>query len=543
MGESHQQIGYESLSYYKPLFLDYLSHEPKLKRFFAAHPDDPHAWEEVAGRVSQRPRDTYRLASTLQRQNERLGADREALDSIDAIGRGALAVVTGQQVGFFGGPLYTLYKALTAVQLARHLSERLARPVAPLFWMDTDDHDFEEVRKLNLLDSSFSLVELAYDLQAHPGQVPVNHHRLEASVASLIERLHEVLAETEYKRAVLGELARCYAPGQSLADAFGCWLLRLTRGLGLAVVNPGDPELKRMGARLFETEVRRGSQSGSEVRRTSDELLALGYHAQAAASSDAINLFYASPGRYHIEGHHGGLRIQPDGPLLALEELAGRVGSEPERFSPNVLLRPLYQDTLLPTIAYVAGPSELAYFAQLGDVYRSFDVPMPIVFPRASFTVVERTHARWLARHGIPVADLQVDDESALNRILRGEAPPQLEEDFTRARACLQELLQALERDLTAVDPTLAATVRSTRGKLLHLIQGLESRGLRAMKRKNDTLRKKFFAARTSLFPRFQLQERELPAVQFLVKYGWGFVEVMRRSIDLSTRKHVVVYP
>jgi uncharacterized protein YllA (UPF0747 family) len=203
----------------------------------------------------------------------------------------------------------------------------------------------------------------------------------------------------------------------------------------------------------------------------------------------------------------------------------------------------LFQDALLPTLAYVAGPNELAYFAQLGEVYKHFDLTMPIIAPRASFTIVEKPQRKFIERYGVELKELRANDEALLNRILKEQAPPQLEKDMTHARKCVEELTETLERDLSAVDPTLGPTVRSTRGKLLHQLNTLEAKGRRAIKRKDETLRQQFFSTRTTLFPGFDMQERRISPIQYFCKYGWHFSDMIRRHLDPEARSHVLLYP
>ena len=206
-------------------------------------------------------------------------------------------------------------------------------------------------------------------------------------------------------------------------------------------------------------------------------------------------------------------------------------------------MRSLYQDTLFPTLAYVAGPSELAYFAQLKGLYQHFGITMPLIASRASLTVIEKPQARFLERNDVELAKLKSDDESLLNEIYRRHTPPQLDEDLTRARSCIEDITRALERDLAALDSSLVPTVKSTRGKLLHLLEDLENKSLRALKRKNDTVRNQFLATRTALFPGFDLQERRLSPLGYLNKYGWHFTKMLEDAVDPELKAHILLYP
>ncbi len=534
-------LDYRKLSY-KPLFLDYLHRFEALSPFFPGDPFEPASWRKVAAALDKRDPVPSELVRSIHALNGSLGADEAALETVDALRDGALAVVTGQQVGLLGGPAYTLYKALTAVRLARWASSTLGRKVVPLFWMDADDHDFEEVRHAYLLGGS-GLVELTTDGSDPASRLPVGRRTLEPGISDLLRDVSEVLPSSEFKEPVLAALGECYAPGRSLTEAFGSWLLTLTRGTGLAVVDPTRAELKGAAADLFRREVEEGSASSRLVRDTTERLVALGYHAQATPADSHLNLFYANPSRVPVTMEESGFRAENDGAITSPREVGKLVSEHPERFSPNVLLRPIYQDTLFPTLSYVAGPNELAYFAQLGDVYRHFGVTMPLVAPRSSFTIVERAQARFLERYEVDVTRLDSNDESLLNEILRQHTPPQLDEDLTRARHCIQEITTALERDLAPVNPTLVPTVVSTRGKLFHHLKELESKALRAVKRKNDTVRTQFLATRTALFPGFELQERKLSPLVFLNKFGWHFSKMVEESVDPGAKSHLLLYP
>lgn len=541
---STKKLDYRELSSYKSLFLDYVHDFERLAPFFAGNPQQTESWRAVAKRLGTRSSNQVASAGILRVSNQRLGADSKALQSVDALEKGALAILTGQQAGLFGGPLYTLYKALTAVELARQAASRLNRPVVPLFWMDADDHDFDEVRSARFVDRQQELATISYEPSKIQNRVPVADLRLEPVIEELIQTADNALASSEFKQEVVEGLQECYVAGRSLPEAFGSFLLRMTRGTGLAVVDPTAPELKALALPLFEREATERSESSRIQQQTTTELVSLGYHAQVSTTTDRLNLFYAAPGRFHIISEDSGFRIGADGRLLSESEMGKLIQAEPEKFSPNVLLRSLYQDTLLPTLAYVAGPNELAYFAQLGRLYEHFDVTMPLIAPRASFTIVEKPQLRFLERYDVKLAELRSNDESLLNRISKDLTPPQLEEDLSRARKCVQDLTETLERDLSAVDQTLIPTVRSTRGKLLHHLGELEAKSLRAIKRKNETLQRQFLSTRTALFPNFDMQERQLSPLQYLAKYGWHFSEIIRRAIgDLDSPGHILLFP
>jgi bacillithiol biosynthesis cysteine-adding enzyme BshC len=533
-------LDYRELSF-KPLFLDYLHRYDALSEFFPGDPFASESFRKLARELETTSHPRAEVARTLEGQNRALGADEAALASVAALGRGALVVVTGQQVGILGGPLYGLYKALTAVRLARKASSDLGRPVVPLFWLAADDHDFEEVRSAHVLGAGGELVSLRY-ADGDESRVPVGGRKLGPEIEKLVEAASNALPASEFKNEVLDALGQSYSPGRTFAGAFGSFLLRLTRGTGLAVVDPSIAELKRLAADLFRRELLEARESRESVRATTERLVAAGYHSQATPIDSQTHLFYAAPERHPISLEGSGFRLTPDGRVHSREEVERLLDEAPERFSPNVFLRPLYQDTLFPVLAYVGGPSELAYLAQLSGLYRHFGLVMPLVAPRASFTVIEPREARFLERSRIPLPRLSSNDESPLNDVLRRHSPPALEEGLLRAQTCIQEITSALERDLAEVDPTLVQTVASTRGKLFHHLKELEGKALKAVKKKNDTIRGQFLAARTALFPGFGIQERTLSPLVFLNKHGWHFCRMIEESADPQAKAHLLLY-
>ena len=541
MSEKLGTIKYDNLSY-KSLFLDYASRFDKLAPFFSGDPNRPTSWASLASTLSKRTYPRKQVASELRRLNTELSADTAALASIDLFEKGALVVVTGQQVGLFGGPLYTLYKVLSAISTARWASSLLEVPVVPIFWMDTDDHDFEEVRHTHVLGRENILHLLQIDTDKIATSVSVGGYRIKNSIKDVIDQARQSLPDSEFKEEVLDSIAECYRPGTTLAKAFGRWLLSLTRNSGLVVVDPTHRELKKLGTTLFQQEITEtASTSARLMANTTRELIAHGYHAQVTPSDGYLNLFYSESVRCHIAITNKGLQYSGKA-SLSQAALRQRVADEPERFSPNVVLRPLYQDTLFPTLAYVAGPNELAYFGQLRAIYQHFDVPMPLVTLRASCTVVERAQARFLKQYGVEFVDMQRDDELLLNQVLKEHTVPKLSKDLDHARQYLKDVMESVEQDLTRLNKSLLGAARSTENKILYQLKELESKTLRAIKRKDETVRKQFVSTRSALFPDFSLQERKLSPLSFYVRHGWDFTQMVADAVEHDRSSHVLIY-
>ena len=366
------------------------------------------------------------MAAILRGQAERWGLLDASRDALEKFARPeTLAVVSGQQPGLFGGPLYTIYKAATAVAFAAELERVTKRPVVPVFWIASDDHDFEEVRHVFLGDGTVEARELAYSLEAAPRGVAVSRVPLADPVLTLIAETDEALAKSDFRTDVVEALRRSYAPRSGWTEAFA----RLAGGWvapwGALIFDPAEREAKRLALPVFEREIELRGRSAEAARKTGEELVAAGYHAQIARTGKELNLFWHREVREALRlSADGTFRLAESGRQIQAQELLQKLRERPEDASPGVLLRPLMQDYLFPTAAYVGGPSEVAYWAQVLAQYPLFDATPPAVVPRGGATILEPKVSKVLERYGISWEALAGDVEVVLVgdlRQLRGE--------------------------------------------------------------------------------------------------------------------------
>ena len=459
-----------------------------------------------------------RAARVIAATNRAWDADGAALASAARLAEPqTLAVVTGQQPGLFGGPLYSLVKAMSTVAAARELEMATGRAAVPVFWIEADDHDFEEIRAAWMLDRAGAPQSLRYEPEDEHAGLPAFRRILDESVLELHERLREMLPETEYTGDLLGSLADAYAPGRSLAEAFGRLMLHLSRGSGLLVMDPTVPELKRLAFPVFETAVRNEADGRRRIAARTREIETIGFRGQAAPEGYGVFCTGSTGVRARVRTSGDGVRPE--------QVLEGCV----ERLSAAVLLRPLVQDFLLTTAMYVGGPSEVAYHAQMGDLYGIHGIPRPLVVPRHQIAVLTSSHLRVLDRDGIGFDELSAGDEAALNR---QAADPAAAAAFGAAKGALESSLEEVERAVGAVDQSLTAAARRTRGKMLSILESLEVKSVRAAKRRDEERRQRFLRARNALFPAGAPQERRLSPVVFANRYGPDFAGWLLGALD-----------
>jgi bacillithiol biosynthesis cysteine-adding enzyme BshC len=513
---------------FRPLTGAYAYDFASIAALYAGDPANPAAWRDAIARARAHPRDRAAIAAVVAAQQARRDAPQAARDAAARLASpDTVAIVTGQQAGAFGGPLYTLLKAITAIQLARRAAAEHGVPAVPVFWVEADDHDWAEVASCTVLDADLHPRTITLPPPDGAGGRPVGALTLDARVEQTVDELRRALAPTEFTDAVAADLSRAYRAGAGVAAAFARWLESTLGPQGLIVFESPDPAAKPLARGVFVRELETG-RTAALAAEAGRALATLGHEPQVAAHADAMSLFQVDGARTLVQRNDA-------------RSLARVAADTPDRFSPNVLLRPIVQDTLFPTACYVAGPSEIAYLGQLRAVYQHFGVPMPLMYPRATATIVDSATARFLAKYDVPLADLQPRDEAALNRLLQAQLPPEVDRSLKHAGEAVQAAMQRVVDAMPALDPTLAGAAKTTLGKMEHDLKTLEGKVIQAAKRRDETMRRQFTRAQALAFPGGHFQERTLGVVFFLNRYGPALVERLLEDLPLDMGQHWVV--
>jgi bacillithiol biosynthesis cysteine-adding enzyme BshC len=524
----------------RPLAGDYAYNFKQVEGLYAGDPLQPAAWRDAVRRAQQYPRDRARIADLLTRQQNERGAPPEARAGAARLADPAtVAIVTGQQAGAFGGPMYTLLKAIAALQLARNTERDHGAPAVAVFWVEAEDHDWEEIRSCTVLDAEFQprTVTLA-DLEG-AGELPIARLTLDEGVERTIDELAGILQRTEFTDAVIADLRAAWKPGTGMAHAFAIWLEKVLGRHGLVVFESADPAAKPLVADVFAKELASPGRTAALAARAGEELAARGHAPQVVPQPDNVALF-------SIEGGRTAIRRQGDQLVIGdrafdSATLAKTAAASPDGFSPNVLLRPIVQDTLFPTVCYVAGPSELAYLGQLREVYAQFGVPMPLMFPRTTATLLDSGAARFLNKYDVPFEELRTPDESALNKLLEAQLPASVEASLRDATSQTEDAMHRVMAALPQLDATLVGAAKTTLGKMEHELRSLHTKVIHAAKKRHDTLRRQFMRAQAQAFPHGHPQERTLGVVYFLNKYGPGLVDLLLEELPIDAGRHWIV--
>ena len=522
------------------LAADYAYDFRQVAPFFSGDPAERAAWAGAIARTQAHDRGRREIADVIAAQQRRRHAPPPAVDAARRLADPrAVAILTGQQAGLFGGPLFTLLKALTALKLADQVSHEHNVPAVAVFWIDAEDHDWQEVRTCVVYDDQLATHQIALPPRTAADPAPVATVQLDESITAAFDELEQVLPATEFRAALTAQLRTIYAPGVGMADAFGRWLEHVLGHRGLIVYDAADPAAKPLASGVFARKLSMPGQTAKLAALAGSDLTARGYHSQVNSQDDSLALFHLDGGRRAIRQQDGGFVVgeqsYPAGALLQ------QAAERPAGFSPNVLLRPVVQDTLFPTICYVAGPNELAYLGQLRGVYDHFGVPMPLMFPRASATLLDSAAVRFLTKYKLPIEALQAQDEAALNELLRAQIPPVVEDSFADASRAIEEQMTRLVQTVPALDPTLEGATKATLGRMQHDLQTLHGKVIQAAKRRDETLRRQFMHARALAFPDGHTQERTIGFVSFLNQYGPALVDRLDEELPLDMGRHWIV--
>lgn len=542
-----ESLPFDRVPHQSRLFLDYLRDPVSLKRFY---PSAVPVHSELSARAPEvlaaYRTDRGELCDALEAMNRAWGAGKETLANITRLrSEKSIAVVTGQQIGLFTGPLYTVYKALSAVKLARCLTGRGTEAV-PVFWMATEDHDWDEVRAAEFIGCDGRLERVGLEAEARRDGVPVGMVTLGESANETIEKLLGDLPTTEFTPELESLVRDAYQPGRTYTEAFARMMTALTGHYGLVLLDPLDARLKQLAAPFYAEAARRAPEIAAALEARSRELDAAGYHAQVLASADSFPLFLHGEGgarRSVARVGDGSYQIKGvEKQKYAAEELAAWAAREPGRFSPNVTLRGVVQDYLLPTIAYFGGAAEVAYFAQTAEVYRLLNRPVTPVLHRASLTLVERRTGRTLERYELSLSDFFDGLESVSARVVEQYLGTETARAFDRADTATAQALDELHEHLQQFDQTLGDALGNGRRKIEYQLAGLRGRFHRAQMAHDTAARRQLERADTALYPKKSLQERHVNITSLVARHGRYVVDWMFDAIDPGAAEHQIVY-
>jgi bacillithiol biosynthesis cysteine-adding enzyme BshC len=518
------------------LYSTFLSDFARVSDFYT-HPPSSNGIDEAAREMRLDDSVRHAVVDVLRKQNLAFGGDDATMRNLDRLRDGAVAVVTGQQVGLFGGPAYSIYKALTAVHVAHQLTGRGVNAV-PVFWLATEDHDLAEVDHCFFPKrGGFERLDLSTTGTADQR---VGDIRLGEAVRGLSVQASSLL-EGPWVEEIGRWITESYAPEETLGSSFGKLMTRIFAGRGLIFLDPMSPELHRLSLPTMLRAVKEHQALATELVARSEALEKAGFHAQVKVTEQSTLVFRIVDGqRLALRPVNGGLaagnKTEPvEETLKALEE-------HPEDFSPSALLRPVIQDTLLPTVAYIAGAAETAYHAQTSLIYKKFLGRAPAILPRASFTLVPSHVSNLLKKYNLDARDI-LQGRHKLRARLEAEALPQaLSTRFDDGEQAIKALVEGMRGPLTKLDQTLVGALDTVSEKMLYQFNGLRAKAGRAEGFRTGVVNTHEHEIASSLFPNNELQERSFGLLTFLAAEGSELLDLLDRHIKMGTGDHCFLF-
>jgi bacillithiol biosynthesis cysteine-adding enzyme BshC len=533
-----QCLPYSEIPHTTRLFVDFLAYSPKIQELYPRSPNFSEWLKQQTPGQRYDARRRTQVSDILERLNRGWGASDKTIANIARLRTGASAAVTGQQVGLFGGPAFSIYKALTAVKLAEEATAQGVDTV-PVFWLATNDHDLAEVNHTALPGPNATLQTLT---SASHGvdDAPVGTIHFGDEILAVVESAAEILGDSP----VTGFLREAYRPGETLGSGFARLFARLFADWGVVLLDPCDPELQKIAAPIYTAAIERAAKIDEALLARGKELEGAGYHQQVKVTPSSTLLFTTREGaripiHRRLNGNITEFLVREE--KISQAQLLAQIDAAPQNFTPNVLLRPIVQDHLLPTLTYTGGAAEVAYFAQVAMVYQELLGHVTPILPRFSATLVEPKAQSLLERYHLSVQDLFQGEEKLREKIAAEILPAELQEAFDRAGKSLEQCFASVRSALLNLDKTLAEAADNAKSKIEHQLETLRGRAGRAELRQTELAARHAQQLSAALYPNKTLQEREIAAIFYLARHGMELLHEIYACLHTDCHDHQVI--
>ncbi len=514
-------IPYAETNYFSKIIRDYLEQKEELRSFYSIYPSLDN-FSEIINNRSQFEINRELLAKVMASRYQDLDVSEKVASNIELLkSKTTFTVTTAHQPNLFTGPLYFIYKIISAINLAEQLKQKFPdNDFVPVYCMGEEDHDFEELNHFYLFGKKYEWEK--------PSEGAVG--RMSTSdLASLIDQIDDVLGESENSKNIIASLKESYKPDSTIGDATHHFVNWLFGGYGLVIFRPDDSRYKRAFIPRIKDELFK-PVSSDIVNESIRDLEQTGYKSQA--NPREINFFYLKDKLRNriVSDGNGGFEVVDTDISFSKDQMENEVEEHPECFSPNVILRGMYQETLLPNLVYIGGGGELAYWLQYRKLFEHYKVPMPALLLRNSVLWIEDKQRDKLKKMDVDVVDLFLDIEQIVNRYVEKNA--EVEVELKEERKQLETLFDSIEKKAVQRDKSLEKVVGAERQKSLNSLEMLEKRLLKSEKQRFEVSTNQLRSIHAKLFPAGKLQERYSNFLQYYVKYGDGFIETLKQHLD-----------
>jgi len=526
------------------LFLNFLYNYENVRDFYPTNFRDEQELVKNLENYNKNLEHREKLVHILKRQNITENSSEKTIQNLNhLLSENTFAIVTGQQLGILSGPLYTFYKIITTIKLAEKLNIQYPElKFVPVFWLESEDHDFDEVNWIKILDNQNNLVKITYNDGKEPetNRGPIGENQFNLSFNDFIITLRSSLRDTEFQSQLMDIVQSYYFPGATFKSAFVGLVKHFFDKYGLILLDSNDLEVKKWLSPIFAKDIEKFSFISEELILRSAKIEE---QFSAQVKIKPINLFYFEDGgRYLIEPDlNNEFRLKNKRKKFTYEKLLSEIENSPEKFSPNVVLRPICQDYLLPTAYYVAGPSEINYHAQIYPYYSFHNLHPPILYPRASATLLESKVKSILEKYYLSVSNFYGDIEVLVKNVAEKNLNISISSIFDEVKSEIDKSYEHLKETLITIDLTLRDVVENAKQKTETYLNVVKEKTIAAHQKKNEIVLRQIYKAGNILYPDGNLQEREINFIYFANKYSLDFIDFLYDNLNIEIFDHQII--
>ncbi len=522
-------------------YVDFINSKSPTDRFLP--PLNKIDWVNICKSLKSVDNRYAEVKQILARQNDDLKSEKAIKYIADLADPDSIILITGQQLGLFASPVYTIYKLITTIKLAEMLNRKnYSYKFVPVFWLETEDHDFQEINTVGIMDKQFNPVKIVYN-GTDRGKVPLRYYKLEAQIDSFVAEVFANSLETEFTSDLTTKLKDYYQTEASWMAAVRNLLKDLFYDTGLLFFEPGADEIKNISVEFFKHLLSDNKKITQDFEKTSGQLVQLGYQNQVKniPGKTFIHLEQEGQQRAHLYRAENEFRLKDSDEMLTTEAAENFINGHPEKISTSVISRPLLQSWLLPVAAYIGGPAEIAYWAQIGELFTCFDLTLPVVYPRISATLVEPKIERYIKKYSVDIENIPLRQNTFLENFFKIQVREKNEDPIKYIRNSLKEGETRFSDYLNSIDSTLIDSGKKTVERMQQVLDNFENRVIKAIEEKDGRLTGHLEQIHSAFFPEGIPQERYLSIIYFLNKFGPQFVDHLMSDFELDNFNHQVI--
>jgi bacillithiol biosynthesis cysteine-adding enzyme BshC len=527
-------------SLYNQFYYDFISGENRVREFLL-HPKFAE-WDILINRIESDSYNHQYLKEVLIKQNADLDSEHALKHLSDLKNKNSIIVITGQQLGLFASPIYTIYKAVTTVKISAALNrENPQYKFVPVFWLESEDHDFEEVNHFGIWNSAFKPQIITYHGE-NRGKMSIRHYNFTPEIEVMIHQIEEMLQHSDFTPGLLERIRRSYLEGNNWVEAVRNFLKMFFKFSGLLFFQPGAPEVKKISVDFFKKFLAESTEIQSAFSSRSSELTELGYANQVTdiPGKTYIHIEDENFQRIHLYRERNSFEMKETGKSFNYEEIISIVQKYPDKISTAVVSRPLLQSWLLPVAVYVAGPAEIAYWAQLGGIFEYMNLQMPVLYPRISATLIEPKIQRYIEKHTPDIQNISQKADEFIDNYFKKSLIGENEKPFRNINVSINGLMTDIKKYLANLDKTLLNTADKTAERIKQQLYQLEQKSLKAREQKEQVLFSQLTQIHAAFFPEGIPQERFASPIYYLNKFGDDFIDRLFQKLSAEIWDHQI---